>query len=421
MGRPATGGLIEIRSTRTGEVTSYSARVTYKGRRRNVPLPARERPQAEAEVARIVEEIRRGIWVEPLPKRTGPPVPRFGGFAMEWFARQCLEGGRQRVGLAPATQAELRWALDHLLVHFARMPIDAITIIDVDRYRLAKVNEGRLSANSINKTLTTLAAILEMGVEYELIQRNPARGRRRRLAAATPTRPWLDRAEHISMLLDAATELDREALARRGQRRALLATLIFAGLRLGEALALRWEQVDLAAGTIRVGEAKTSAGVRTINLLPVLQSELRAYRAGLADRPDALVFATSTGGLLSASNVRQRVLAPAIKRADASLRRKGLASLPVGLTPHSLRRTFASLLFALGEPPPYVTSQMGHTTPSLTLAIYAKEMHRRDGEHAKLRALVEGSTPVDEPIKSSTSTTRSTARFSAPWLSQARR
>lgn len=419
MGRPATGGLIEIRSTRTGELSSYSARVTYRGRRGNVPLQARERPQAEAEVTRIVEEIRRETWVEPLSKRTGPPVPGFGAFAMEWFARQCLEGGRQRVGLAPATQAELQWALDHLLEHFARMPIDAITIIDVDRYRLAKVNEGRLSANSINKTLTTLAAILEMGVEYELIQRNPARGRHRRLAATRPTRPC---AEHISALLEAAAELDQEALHRRGQRWALIATLIFAGLRIGEALTLRWEQVDLDAGTIGVGEAKTSAGVRTINLLPVLQSELRAYGAEVPERADALVFPTSTGRPLSASNVRRRVLAPAIERADAALAENGLAPLPVGLTPHSLRRTFASLLFALGEPPPYVMSQMGHTTASLTLAIYAKEMHRRDGEHQRLRALVEDRPTTSRPPRHNTTTTTnsSTTTLRASWLEQPR-
>ena len=44
--------------------------------------------------------------------------------------------------------------------------------------------------------------------------------------------------------------------------------------------------------------------------------------------------------------------------------------------PHSLRRTFASLLFAIGEPPPYVMAQMGHSTASLTLSIDARQMDR---------------------------------------------
>jgi hypothetical protein len=51
-------------------------------------------------------------------------------------------------------------------------------------------------------------------VEYEIIGRNPARGRRRRLRAVAPRRSWIDRAEHIEVLL-AAGELDREATVNR--------------------------------------------------------------------------------------------------------------------------------------------------------------------------------------------------------------
>jgi integrase len=257
-----------------------------------------------------------------------------------------------------------------------------------------------------------------MAVEYELTDRNPAKGRRRRLAATKPNRPWLDRAEQIIALLDAAGRLDREAQFRPGQRRALLATLVFAGLRLGEALSLRWQDIDLAAGVIRIRQAKTPTGIRDINLLPILRDELRAYKARHADEHDSLLFVTGTGQALDPTNVRRRILAPAT---ESKLRKKDLPPLPDGLTPHSLRRTFASLLFALGEPPPYVTSQMGHATPSLTLSIYAKEMHRRDGGPAKLRRLAEGRATVDEPTRSSTSTAGSAATFSAPWLGQARR
>lgn len=298
------------------------------------------------------------------------------------------------------------------------MPINAITIADVDGYRLAKVNQGALSANSINKTLSALAAVLEMAVEYELIARNPAKGRRRRLAAVAPNRPWLDRADHITALLDAGTGLDRDAQIRPGQRRTLLATLVFAGLRLGEALALRWQDVDLTAGVIHIREAKASAGIRDVNLLPILRNELRDYKASLTDQEHSLLFVTGGGRAVDPTNVRRRILAPAINDAESKLRTKAVPPLPPGLTPRSLRRTFASLLFALGEPPPYVMSQMGHTTPSLTLAIYAKEMHRRDGEHAKLKALVEGSTPMDEPNRTSTSTTGSATTYNSPWLSR---
>lgn len=136
--------------------------------------------------------------------------------------------------------------------------------------------------------------------------------------------------------------------------------------------------------------AKTDAGVRTVNLLPILRNELDDYRARLDPASDALVFCTTTGRRLGATNIRRRILGQAVTRANAKLAADGFGPLPKGLTPHSLRRTFASLLFAIGEPPPYVMAQMGHTTPNLTLAIYARQMDRRDGEPERLKALVGG-------------------------------
>jgi hypothetical protein len=70
----------------------------------------------------------------------------------------------------------------------------------------------------------------------------------------------------------------------------------------------------------------------------------------------------------------------------------------VGLTPHSLRRTFASLLVARGDDPAYVMAQMGHTTPHLTLTLYAQAMQRRDGERERLRVVVGGCGATGEPI-----------------------
>lgn len=91
------------------------------------------------------------------------------------------------------------------------------------------------------------------------------------------------------------------------------------------------------------------------------------------------------------SNTRRRLLATAIERANGARAERRSEQLPEKLTPHSMRRTFASLLYALGETPPYVMAQMGHTSPNLALAIYAKCMDRRDGEPERLRALWGGS------------------------------
>ena len=395
MGRPATGHLSEKRSKGTGRITSWGLRFSYAGTRRHITLPALTREQAERERAVVMEEVRSGVWVPPRkrgPGRRLGAMPTFERFAGEWIARQKDEGGRRQMGLSASGQADLQWRLEHLLAYFAAMPLDEITVPDVDGFRLSKVREGALGVTSINKMLTTLAAILETAVEYELIARNPAKGRKRRLPVVTPVRSWLDRADHIEALLDGAGELDQEGRATVGLRRPLIATLAFAGLRLGEVLALYWHDVDLNRGTIRVRQAKTDAGVRIVHMLPVLRRELAGYRDRLEPSPNRRVFATSSGGTIGATNVRIRMLARAVERTNATLAAKGQEPLPEGLTPHSLRRTFASLLFALGEPPTYVMSQMGHTTPGLTLALYAREMNRRDGERHRLRALVS-----DEP------------------------
>jgi len=92
----------------------------------------------------------------------------------------------------------------------------------------------------------------------------------------------------------------------------------------------------------------------------------------------------------NASNVRNRVLARSIERASETLVEHDRAPLPEGLTPHSLRRTYISLLLALGADVPYVMAQVGHADPKVTLAIYAQVMFRGEGERERLRALLEG-------------------------------
>lgn len=373
----------------------YAARFRAYGQRRCVTFGSTaegwNRKRAEDELENILADVRRGIWTPPRkepPVEEPRPEPTFHEFASEWFEAR-------RAEWRPNTVADYEWQLTlHLLPFFARHRLSEITVEEVDRYRTLKVRQGELSATSINKTLTRLAQILEVAVEYGHVERNTAKGRRRRLRAPAPKRTWLDRADQVESLLDAAGELDRQ---RRGPRvrRPLLATLTFAGLRLGEALALRWRDVDLAGGRLRIGNAKTDAGLRAVDLLPALRDELASHKArSPGSTAGDLVFGTSTGARQNPSNVRCRTLTGAVELANATRERAGLPGLPEGLTPHSLRRTFISLLLAIGDEVPYVMQQVGHATPQVTLGIYAKVMFRRDGERERLRGLVHGDGTV---------------------------
>jgi len=74
-----------------------------------------------------------------------------------------------------STRLDYRWQLaHHLLPFFARHKLSEITVQEVDRYRQAKVRAGRLSGESINKTISRLAQILDEAIEYGLLERNPA-------------------------------------------------------------------------------------------------------------------------------------------------------------------------------------------------------------------------------------------------------
>lgn len=240
--------------------------------------------------------------------------------------------------------------------------------------------------------LALLAQIMEVAVEYGHIERNPAADRRRRLRAPRPRPVHLDSAEHIASLLQAARELDAQDDRQTSGRRAALAVLLLASLRAHEASALRWRDVDLANGRLYIKASKTDAGSREVDLLPLLRDELSEHKAtSKATGPEDPVFVTSGGKPRDRHNLRQRVVAPIVKRADELLIKRDAQPLPDGISPHKLRHTFASLLVALGNDPASVMTQLGHTDPAFTLRVYAHVMRRDQGERERLRALVEGS------------------------------
>lgn len=298
--------------------------------------------------------------------------------------------------MRPKSVESLRWQLSqHLLPFFAEHTLDEITIAEVDRYRTEKLREERLAASSINKTLRLLGQIIDAAIERELAERNPIRINRHRryVRAAYPNRAHLSRAVHIQALLDAAGELDQEAPHGHRSRRAMLSTLVLAGLRISELLELRWADVDTSAGRLTVRRGKTPAAAREIVLLPALTEELGMLRAAKTRRAHQLVFAGARGGRWTAENVRRRVLRPAVMRANERLEAAGNAALPEPVTHHSLRRTFASLMFAIGRTPPEVMEALGHVDARTTLQIYARAMRREDDEIELLRRLVGPARP----------------------------
>ncbi len=241
MARPLTGQVLE-RAGKRG--STFALRFRAYGQRQYLTLGGAAegwtRAKAEQELANVLADVRRGLWKPNTPELVEAPaeVPTFHLYASEWIVRM------EARGLGERTLEDYRWALElHLLPFFARLRLDEITKRHVDNYAAAKLQGGRLSAGCVNKTICRLSQILGEAFEYEIISANPAAGKRRRLKAARPRRPWVE-PEQLMALLEAAEPI----LGGRG--RPLFSTLAGAGLRIGEALDLRWRDVNLARGTL---------------------------------------------------------------------------------------------------------------------------------------------------------------------------
>lgn len=384
MPRASTGQVLEL-SRRRGR--TFALRFRAYGKRQYVTLGAEvtTRKQADEELANILADVRRGMWTAPAPAPAiEPPVAEqtFHEFASEWLV------AREAEGLAEKTLVAFHWSIErHLLPFFARHLLHEITAQEVDRYKIAKAKERAqiadqreaavargerygergLSNASINHTLRHLTQIMETAVEYGLVVTNPAGGKRRRLKPEKPSRPWVE-LEQLMALLDATDGLGL----------VLLTLLAGAGLRIGEALSLRWEHVDLGTGTLVVVAAKTEKGLREVHLTPAVRETLALWRADASfTAPDQFVLHTSSGRKHYASNLRRDVLYPSVKAANDELVKKGIS--PIGaVTFHGLRRTYASLRCACGDDIRYAADQLGHEDPRFTLRVYAQATKRRE-------------------------------------------
>ena len=370
MPRPASGSIIENR--RAGGAISFQARFSAYGKRRSLILGSSgdgfTREAAEEELAFILAQVKRGLWrpPEPAPRIAEPePEPDFHTFASEWMELK-------RPELRASTIADYEWAIcRYLLPAFAAAPLSAIDIEAVDGFKIDGLRGG-LGAAQVNKVLTRLGAILEAGVERGHLARNPVRVGRRRLKAPPPQRSWVE-PEQLMALLEAADAWHRPVLAVLGG----------AGLRVGEACRLDWRDVSLPLGTITVQESKTEAGAgRIVDMPGGLIDALAEWRTRSArTRPsDPVLHSRPWGGRISRQTKDNagRRLKGAIRRANEALAEAGIEPISERVSPHSLRRTYASIRFALGDDIVRVSEQLGHSDPSFSMRIYAKAIRRRE-------------------------------------------
>ena len=283
-------------------------------------------------------------------------------YAEAWAATYTGRTGR---GVRPATLADYRRDLERwALPFFGPRRLSEIEPQDVKRFA-AHLRDAGLSPARVRNVMAPLRAMLATAVEEGLIRHNPAASLR------LPTRNSSDALDHDSEPVRALTpeELSRLLGETPDDWRIFIRFLACTGLRIGEAIALRWGDVDLERGRVRVRRRiyrggvdapKSAFGRREIPISRSLSEELAAQRSEAAFAADAdAVWATRVGTPHKPENLFRRVLKPAAERAGV-----GWAGF------HTLRHTCASMLFRQGASAKQVQVVLGHHSPAFTLATY---------------------------------------------------
>jgi integrase len=317
------------------------------------------------------KKVQRQLEVERGEHQAGSRK-RFDDYALLWIDTYA---GRTARGISETTRDDYRRRLEkEAIPYFGKMRLSEIEPRDLKEYARSLEAEGK-APNTVRLAVAPVRALLATAVEEGLLRANPAAGLR--IAQRRPETEEVEQAK--AMTEDELSALLTE-VGKRAQRWWLFfAFLAWSGLRIGEAIELRWKDVDLGQRIVhvrrrffdnRIGPPKTKYGNRRLRLTPELARALWRVRGSASD--EDLVFVNGSGGRIHASDLMRRVLKPAAVEAGlgawAREGRKLRAESWVGF--HSFRHTCATLLFRNGWNAVQVQRWLGHHKPSFTLDTY---------------------------------------------------
>jgi integrase len=262
---------------------------------------------------------------------------------------------------------------NHIKPVLGGLKLKKLNSAHVQSFYRDRLDKG-LSASTVYKMHDILRRGLAQAAKWHLVQRN----------VADTVKPPKPAQKEICALSIAETRRLLEA-AGGDRLEALYVLAVTTGMRQGELLALRWQDVDVenavvsvrrtltrSGGRVVFGEPKTKKSRRSIRLTPQAVEALKSHLERqlqdmeiLGDRyqDQGLVFTTDTGAPINPSNLRQRSFAPLLKRA-------GLPHMRF----HDLRHTCATLLLSRGVHPKFVQELLGHATIAITLDTYSHVM-----------------------------------------------
>ena len=353
------------RGNREGSITKrddgrwmarYTVR-TIKGPQRRT-VYGRTRAEASAKLAKTMADRDGGLIFDAGSLTVGDYLYR-------WLSNSVKDTVRERT--YERYEEILRL---HVKPALGRLKLKALTPAHLQDFYRDRLDNG-FSPATVQKIHVILHKALSQAVSWSLVPRNAGE-------AVRAPRPAPKEMQPLSP--DEARRLLETAGGDRLE--ALYVLAIHTGMRQGELLGLKWENVDLAANAIRVrhtllrtkgrvilGEPKTKKSRRTVHLTGAASRALEEHlerqlkvmeHLGDLYRDQGLVFTTEVGTPINPSNLRKRSFAPLLRK----------ASLP-RLRFHDLRHTCATLLLSKNIHPKYVQELLGHATVSITLDTYS--------------------------------------------------
>jgi integrase len=294
------------------------------------------------------------------------------------YANRWLES-HVKPNLKPSTAESYEGILDvHLRPRFGKLPLAKLARKDIKGYLDELVSKGEQSRNTIKNIFAILRAMLSHAVEDDVLSSNPAM----RLGRFNRRQDDGRKAEFLTP--EEAEAFLQAARTLRPQRYPLFLTALRTGQRLGELLAMRWEDIQFGESEEDTNRyilvrhnythGKFTSPKNRKERRVDLNKELRQVLIELRDRRmleamkrseeaeeiTGLVFPSETGGPLDSRNVYHRDFLPCLKAA-------GLRAV----TWHSLRHSFAAHLLIKNEASlTHVKEQMGHSSIQVTVDIY---------------------------------------------------
>jgi len=319
------------------------------------------RKQAEAELRERLVRVERKAYRRPKPLR-------FQEYAATW-----LEESQRKRQWKPRSVLSFKTAVRHLTSYFGPHPLGSIRPRDVAAY--ARDASERFAPKTIQLHLNVLHDVFKTALREELVDANPVAGAER---PKVPPRRWriLEPAE-VGRMLKAFTD---------EQARTIFLTLVLTGVRRFELQALRWRDVDLIEGVLRVRESKSEEGVRSIALSPALAEALwQRRRSTVYQGDDELVFCHPTRG----SKIDHEWFAGELRNALKASKVDGHVR-PF----HDLRHTAITNDAAAGSSELAVMAKAGHRSMSTTKTyLHLAGVVFRDEAAALERRLL--ATPVE--------------------------